>query len=110
MTQNNHKASITGTGAFLPPKRLTNHDLERMVDTTDEWIIKRTGIRERRIVENGVATSDLAAQAAIKALRRQAVTKGRRPDYHLHHYPRQPLSFYLLLRTAKDRGQEGRGF
>lgn len=68
MTQNNHRASITGTGAFLPPKRLTNHDLERMVDTTDDWIIKRTGIRERRIVENGVATSDLAAQAALKAL------------------------------------------
>ncbi|HHT9119366.1 MAG TPA: beta-ketoacyl-ACP synthase III [Candidatus Hypogeohydataceae bacterium YC41] len=68
MSQNNHRASITGTGAFLPPKRLTNFDLERMVDTTDAWIIKRTGIKERRVVENGVATSDLASKAALRAL------------------------------------------
>ncbi len=68
MSQNNHKASITGTGAFLPPKKLTNHDLEKMVDTSDDWIVKRTGIRERRVVENGTATSDLASKAAIRAL------------------------------------------
>ncbi|HHT9117384.1 MAG TPA: beta-ketoacyl-ACP synthase III [Candidatus Hypogeohydataceae bacterium YC38] len=65
---NNNRAAITGTGAFLPAKRLTNYDLERMVDTSSEWIIKRTGIKERRIVEDGVATSDLAAIAATKAL------------------------------------------
>lgn len=68
MSQNNHSTSIAGTGAFLPPKRLTNQDLERMVDTSDDWIIKRTGIRERRVVENGEATSDLAAKAAFRAL------------------------------------------
>lgn len=65
---NNNRAAITGTGAFLPAKRLTNYDLERMVDTSSEWIMKRTGIKERRIVEDGVATSDLAAIAATKAL------------------------------------------
>ncbi|MFQ5862240.1 MAG: beta-ketoacyl-ACP synthase III [Candidatus Brocadiales bacterium] len=67
----NHKytVSITGTGAYLPPKRLTNRDLEKMLDTTDEWITKRTGIKERRIVEDGVATSDLASKAATKALK-----------------------------------------
>ncbi len=60
---------MTGTGAYLPPKILTNKDLEKMVDTTDEWIVKRTGIKERRIVENGVAASDLASKAAMKALK-----------------------------------------
>lgn len=68
MKENNNRAAITGTGAFLPAKRLTNYDLERMVDTSSEWIMKRTGIKERRIVEDGVATSDLAAIAATKAL------------------------------------------
>ena len=60
---------MTGTGAYLPPKILTNKDLEKMVDTTDEWIVKRTGIKERRIVESGVAASDLASKAAMKALK-----------------------------------------
>ena len=60
--------SITGLGAFLPEKVLSNADLERLVDTTDEWIRKRTGIIERRIVENGVVTSDLAAKASLEAI------------------------------------------
>ncbi len=63
-----YKASITGVGSFLPEKVLTNDDLSKMLDTTDEWITKRTGIRERRIVENGVAASDLAVQASLRAL------------------------------------------
>lgn len=62
------KISITGVGSFLPEKILSNTDLERMVNTSDEWITKRTGIKERRIVENGVATSDLAAKASLNAL------------------------------------------
>ncbi|MEI8176026.1 MAG: 3-oxoacyl-ACP synthase, partial [Candidatus Omnitrophota bacterium] len=53
-----------GLGYYVPPKVLTNQDLEKMVDTTDEWIITRTGIRERRIADAAVATSDLAAAAA----------------------------------------------
>ena len=63
-----YKASITGVGSFLPEKVLTNDDLSEMLDTTDEWITKRTGIRERRIVENGVAASDLAVEASLRAL------------------------------------------
>lgn len=63
-----YKASITGVGSFLPEKVLTNDDLSKMLDTTDEWITKRTGIKERRIVENGVAASDLAIEASLRAL------------------------------------------
>jgi len=59
---------IIGTGSFAPDKVLTNFDLEKMVDTSDEWIRTRTGIRERRIVQDGVATSDLATEAARRAL------------------------------------------
>ncbi len=66
---NGYRVSIAGTGSYLPPKRLTNKDLEKMVDTTDEWITKRTGIKERRIVDEGVASSDLASKAAMKALK-----------------------------------------
>ena len=58
----------------MPPKVLTNADLEKMVDTSDEWILQRTGIRERHIVEPGVATSDLAAEAAKKAIERAGLT------------------------------------
>ena len=55
---------ITGTGSYLPEKNLTNFDLERMVDTTDEWIKTRTGISKRRIADDKTATSDLATEAA----------------------------------------------
>jgi 3-oxoacyl-[acyl-carrier-protein] synthase III len=63
-----YTASITGIGSFLPRKVLTNDDLAKMLDTTDEWITKRTGIKERRIVENGVTASDLAIEASLRAL------------------------------------------
>ncbi|MBI4394669.1 MAG: ketoacyl-ACP synthase III [Candidatus Omnitrophica bacterium] len=66
MTQ--RKVGILGLGAYLPEKVLTNFDLEKMVDTSDEWIRTRTGIRERRIAEKGTATSDLAAKAALEAI------------------------------------------
>jgi len=59
---------ITGIGAEVPDKILTNHDLANMVDTSDEWIRTRTGIRERRIAPEGTATSDYAAPAARKAM------------------------------------------
>lgn len=64
----NQKASITGIGSYLPNKVLTNYDLEKMVDTSNDWIIQRTGIKERRIVENGVTTSDIATQASLRAM------------------------------------------
>ena len=58
----------------MPPRLLTNADLERLVETTDEWILQRTGIRERHIVDPGVATSDLAAEAAREAICRAGLT------------------------------------
>lgn len=66
MTQK--RVGILGLGAYLPEKVLTNKDLERMVDTSDEWIQTRTGIKERRIAEKGMATSDLAAKASLEAI------------------------------------------
>lgn len=62
------RAIITGTGSYVPPKVVTNFDLEKMMNTTDEWIRQRTGIIERRYVEPGVGTSDLATEAAKRAL------------------------------------------
>jgi len=64
----NQRASITGIGSYLPSKVLTNFDLEKMVDTSNDWIVQRTGIKERRIVENGVTTSDIATQASLRAM------------------------------------------
>ena len=61
------RAKITALGTYVPPRVLTNADLEKMVNTTSEWIVERVGIRERHIVEKGVAASDLAV-AAVKNL------------------------------------------
>jgi 3-oxoacyl-[acyl-carrier-protein] synthase-3 len=65
-----HRARIASIATYLPPKLLTNADLEKMVETTDEWILQRTGIRERHIADKGVGTSDLAYEAATKAIER----------------------------------------
>ncbi len=62
------RAKISALGTYVPPRLLTNDDLEKMVETSHDWIMERTGIRERHIVDKGVATSDLAAEAAKKAL------------------------------------------
>ena len=72
-------AKITGVAGYVPPKVLTNADLEKMVDTNDEWIRTRTGIRERHIAENGTASSDLATEAA-KALLAQTHTDATEID------------------------------
>src|SRR5206468_11591676 len=61
-------ATIASLATYVPPRLLTNADLETMVDTSDEWILQRTGIRERHIVDPGVATSDLGKEAALKAI------------------------------------------
>ena len=60
--------TIAGTGSYVPERVLTNQHLEKMVDTSDEWITSRTGIKERRIAADGQATSDLATEAAKKAM------------------------------------------
>jgi 3-oxoacyl-[acyl-carrier-protein] synthase III len=62
------RAKISSVGVYVPPRLLTNADLEKMVATNDQWITERTGIRERHIVDSGVATSDLAVEAAKKCL------------------------------------------
>ena len=62
------RAKISALGTFVPPRLLTNEDLEKMVETNHDWIMERTGIKERHLVEKGVATSDLAVEAAKKAL------------------------------------------
>lgn len=68
------KATITGLGNYIPPNVLTNKDLEKMVDTSDEWITTRTGIKERRIVDDDVSTSDMVYEASQKALEDSGIT------------------------------------
>jgi 3-oxoacyl-[acyl-carrier-protein] synthase-3 len=62
------RTQILGTGAYAPQRVLTNHDLEKLVDTTDAWITERTGIKERRVAADGEQTSDMAVKAAVRAL------------------------------------------
>jgi 3-oxoacyl-[acyl-carrier-protein] synthase III len=71
---NVRRVEIKSLATYVPPKLLTNADLEKMVETTDEWILQRTGIKQRHIVEPGVATSDLAAEAAKKAIAKAGLT------------------------------------
>lgn len=63
------RAVVTGLGTYVPERILTNQDLEHMMETSDEWIVSRTGIRERHIADPDVATSDLAVPAVQQALR-----------------------------------------
>jgi 3-oxoacyl-[acyl-carrier-protein] synthase-3 len=67
------RAKISSVGTYVPPKLLTNADLEKMVATNDQWIQERTGIRERHIVEPGVATSDMAVEAARACLAKRGI-------------------------------------
>jgi 3-oxoacyl-[acyl-carrier-protein] synthase-3 len=82
-------ARIIGTGGYLPPKVLTNHDVARMVDTSDDWILSRTGIRQRHIASDGQVASDLALEASKKAL----AAAGIKPDQ---------LSLILVATTTPD--------
>lgn len=66
-------AEIIGVGSYLPEHTLTNSDLERLVDTSDEWIVSRTGIKQRHVVAQGEATSDLAVRASHRALERAGI-------------------------------------
>ena len=60
--------TVKSLATYVPPRVLTNQDLQKLVDTTDEWILQRTGIRERHVVDPGVATSDLGKEAALRAI------------------------------------------
>lgn len=68
------RVKIASLATYVPPRVLTNQDLEKLVATTNEWILQRTGIRERHIVDPGVATSDLAKHATLTALRQAGLT------------------------------------
>lgn len=68
------RAKITAVSHYLPERRVTNKDLEKMVDTSDEWIVERTGIHERRMADKGQATSDLAAAAARTLLDKRGIS------------------------------------
>ena len=68
------RAEIKSLATYVPPRVLTNADLEKLVETSDDWIVQRTGIRERHIVDAGVATSDLAKEAALCAIERAGLT------------------------------------
>jgi 3-oxoacyl-[acyl-carrier-protein] synthase-3 len=67
-------AAITAVNGYVPPKVLTNKDLEKMVDTNDEWIVSRTGIKERRILADGLGTSDMAVEAVNGLLQKRGIT------------------------------------
>ena len=67
-------SKIVGTGSYLPPKILTNADLEKIVDTSDQWIVERTGIRQRHVVEGKETTVDLAYEAAKRAIDAAAIS------------------------------------
>ena len=68
------RAKISALGTYVPPRLLTNEDLEKMVETSHEWIVERTGIHERHIVDKGTATSDLAVEAAKQALEERGIS------------------------------------
>ena len=74
MVKTLRRVKIAGLGTYVPPRVLSNADLEKMVDTSDEWILQRTGIRERHIVEPGVGTSDIAEPAAVAAIEEAGLT------------------------------------
>ena len=68
------RVKISALGTYVPPRLLTNEDLEKLVETSHEWIIERTGIRQRHIAEKGMASSDLAVEAAKNALAERGIT------------------------------------
>ncbi|WP_420411063.1 beta-ketoacyl-ACP synthase III [Roseibium sp.] len=70
------RSIVTGTGSYLPEKVLSNSDLAQMVDTSDEWIVQRTGIEQRHVAAEGQVTSDLAVEAALRALESAGRTAG----------------------------------
>ncbi len=67
------RVKISALGTYVPPRLLTNQDLEKMVETSNDWILERTGIRQRHIVDKGVASSDLAVEAARRALAERGI-------------------------------------
>ena len=103
------RAKISALGIYLPPRLLTNADLERMVETSDRWITERTGIRERHVVDKGVATSDLAAKAARNCLKNAGVDAGARRHHRGNGNARYGLSGHRVPGAGQDWGHQGVG-
>lgn len=97
MSTRSYPVKITGLGTYVPDRLLTNADLERMVETNNEWIIERTGIRERHIVEKGTATSDLGARAVECLLRHMQLTPD---DIHSSWWGQSPRTCSFPRRPA----------
>ena len=94
-------AILAGFGSQLPEKRLTNDDLSKMVDTNDEWITQRTGIKERRIAAADESTATLATAAARKAIAfRRPRTQRYRTDRLRHHHAGNGFPFDRLFRGS----------
>ena len=85
-----HKAIIRATGSYLPKKTLTNHDMEKLVETSDEWIFTRTGIKQRHIAEGDEFTSHMATEAAKKALKSSGINP-------------QDLDLIIVATTTPDK-------
>ncbi len=85
----NRKAKIIGTGSYLPERILSNQDLEKMVETSDEWIVSRTGMKERRLAREDEFTSDMGAKAALAALKDSGLSP-------------QDIDFILVATTTPD--------
>ena len=91
---------IAGTGSYLPEKVVTNKDLEKSIDTSDEWIRDRTGICRRHVAAEGEACSDLAVAAAHKAIEMAGIEAGD----HILRYDNQRVYNWRDLRTATTSG------
>ena len=76
-----NRSIITGTGRYIPPKIITNFDLEKQKNTSDEWIQQRSGIKERHYAEPGIGSSDLACEAALKAIEDAKMDKSEIINY-----------------------------
>jgi 3-oxoacyl-[acyl-carrier-protein] synthase-3 len=96
------RAKIVGVGAYAPSRILTNADLEKMVNTSDQWIVQRTGIRERRIADGAEATSDLAVRAAQQALERAGV-EPREVDFIVVGTTTGDMMFPTTANLVQDR-------
>ncbi len=101
--------SVAGIGAYVPERILTNAELEKMVETSDEWITTRTGIKERRISAKDEFTSDMAVKAAQRAMKMAGVTADQIDlDHRRHDHAGHAVSGDRLPRPAETR-RETRG-
>ncbi len=93
------RAKISSLGTYLPPRVMTNSDFEKIVETSDEWIVERTGIRERHIVSDGMALSDMAAEAAKVCLAKRGLAA---TEVEVIRYAGHDVPFHRLPGAGQD--------